>query len=83
VGFNGPKPGAELRSTVVFSYTPGGSTLGSFEVFVMVTSPLKMFLAESHTSPVIMWCIVSVVKAIVCDVVLSGVMSCHVMLCDV
>jgi hypothetical protein len=57
VGFNGPKPGAELRSTVVFSYTPGGSTLGSFEEFVIVTSPLKMFLAESHTSPVIVCCV--------------------------
>ena len=41
VGRRGPKPGAEVRSTVAFSYNPGGRTLGSDDELITFTVPVS------------------------------------------
>ena len=46
-----PKPGAAVRSMVVFSYRPGGKVLGSSDSFLIVTLPTNTFFDDSRTSP--------------------------------
>mmetsp|Transcript_16290 Transcript_16290/g.55336 ORF Transcript_16290/g.55336 Transcript_16290/m.55336 type:complete len:438 (+) Transcript_16290:3-1316(+) len=51
VGRSGPMPGASVRFTVVSTYSPGGSTLGSSLSFTTDTVPAKDTPRAKRTSP--------------------------------
>mmetsp|Transcript_20197 Transcript_20197/g.42084 ORF Transcript_20197/g.42084 Transcript_20197/m.42084 type:complete len:220 (-) Transcript_20197:943-1602(-) len=52
VGRRGPRPGAAVMSTLVFSNVLPGRSLGSSDELLKVTAPLKTQERDIHTSPV-------------------------------